>query len=498
MALMRVLLAVGVLVAAIVMAVPAGAQQGDDFDISNGHFFTQARGSAPAGTGYAVTDDADIPFWTSFKKYGGVSAVGYPVSHRFKWKGFVSQAFQKVVFQFRPDQGGAVIFVNVFDELTAAAKDDWLSTVRDVPNSEKWEEDRGKPWDDVVKNHMALLDKDPAIKSLFLADPNPQVYNGLPMSYKEFQNVAVLRAQRKVFQRWKIDVPWAKAGQVLVANGGDIGKEAGLYPKEAIEPKLPPEVPALVSESTPTPVPPTPTPTAPPVTATPTTAPATATPTAGPTSTAAPVSQVAPGAPTPNPLSAACNDLEHHDERSMLQNANFDGGYSNGVPNGWAAISKGSVRFIEETGYEKFGRASFRVDGNGDFTGVIYQTVKGLQTGKWYQVFYATAQKVVGNGRVDGSLPISRQIGVDPTGGTNPDASTVIWGRASGGQPDKDAGKYGGWKTLGNNNNPLVSAKAAGPNMTVFIRVRGWPDVENGTAWIESAIFIPACDPAFK
>ena len=120
MTLTRVLLAVGVLALAMGIAIPAGAQQAEDFDVPNGRFYTQARGSAPSGSGSAVTDNDNVPFYTWFKRYGGVSAVGYPVSHRFQWKGFVTQSFQKVVFQWRPDQGGSVQFVNVFDELTDA------------------------------------------------------------------------------------------------------------------------------------------------------------------------------------------------------------------------------------------------------------------------------------------------------------------------------------------------------------------------------------------
>ncbi|MCL6648378.1 MAG: hypothetical protein K6U89_08605 [Chloroflexi bacterium] len=452
------------------LVLPAGAQQAEEFDLPNGRFFTQTRGNAPPGLGYAVTDANDIPFYTWFQRYGGVSVVGYPVSHRFQWKGFVSQAFQKVVFQWRPDQGGVVMFVNVFDELAAAGKDGWLTVVREVPTALSWEEDRGKSWEEVVRNHFALLERDPAIKQAFLSVSDPVTLNGLPMAYEERPNVAVLRAQRRVFQRWKVDLPWARAGQVTIANGGDLGKEAGLYPQEAITPRAPNETPQLVVAATPTPVP-------------------MATPT--------PVAVKPPTGPTPNPLHPACGRLEHEIEKSLAKNATMDEGYTNGVPNGWTWFSRGNVRSIEETGYEKFGRASWLIEGSGDFVAGGYQVIR-VTPGKWYQAFYATAQQVFGNGRRDGSLPLLREIGLDPTGGTNPDAPTVVWGRASGGQPDKDAGKYGGWKTMGNNNNPLVSMIAVTDKMTLFIRVRGWPDVDNGKAWIESVQFFEACDPAFK
>jgi uncharacterized protein YkwD len=38
-----------------------------------------------------------------------------------------------------------------------------------------------------------------------------------------------------VIQQWKVAVPWAAAGQVTIANGGDVGREASLYPSEAVQ-----------------------------------------------------------------------------------------------------------------------------------------------------------------------------------------------------------------------------------------------------------------------
>jgi hypothetical protein len=61
--------------------------------------------------------------------------------------------------------------------------------------------------------------------------------NGLPTSeVTDYPNVQVLRAQRVVFQYWKVAVPWAAAQTVTVANGGDVAKEAGVFPAEALRP----------------------------------------------------------------------------------------------------------------------------------------------------------------------------------------------------------------------------------------------------------------------
>src|SRR5205823_3654359 len=60
---------------------------------------------------------------------------------------------------------------------------------------------------------------------------------GLPTSQvTDMGNHYAIRLQRAVIQEWKQDVPWAKAGQATVANGGDIGKEAGLWPAAALPP----------------------------------------------------------------------------------------------------------------------------------------------------------------------------------------------------------------------------------------------------------------------
>jgi N-acetylmuramoyl-L-alanine amidase len=72
---------------------------------------------------------------------------------------------------------------------------------------------------------------------------DPVQANGLPVSdVVDFGDVLVLRCQRVVLQQWKVDVPWARAGQVTFALGGDIAKEAGILPDPAaLLPAPPPE-----------------------------------------------------------------------------------------------------------------------------------------------------------------------------------------------------------------------------------------------------------------
>ncbi|MCS7001754.1 MAG: DUF4352 domain-containing protein, partial [Dehalococcoidia bacterium] len=251
-----------------------------DFAVPSGRFFTQTRGDAPPNFGYMISDDNVSSFWRDFQRFGGVDVVGYPVTHRFLYNGSVIQAMQKVVFRWDPVLN-TTTFVNVFDELSAAGYDQWLLS-QQVPLSRDWSADANRSFPEIIRAHQALLDEDPAIKAAyFAAGDNALALYGLPMGTGDYPTVFVIRAQRAVFQRWKVDTPWARAGQVTIANGGDIFKASGLLPFNAV-------LPATLSgqlflPNTPTPSA-TPTPTATPtITPTPT-----QTPTVAPTGTPAP------------------------------------------------------------------------------------------------------------------------------------------------------------------------------------------------------------------
>ncbi|MDP2727369.1 MAG: hypothetical protein Q8P59_07470, partial [Dehalococcoidia bacterium] len=113
---------------------PLQAESALDYDVPNGHFYTQANGQ-PSGAspkGYSITNDSGIAFWDEFQRLGGVDALGYPSSQRFILDGFVVQATQKVVMQWRPD-AGQVYFLNTLDILHDAGKDAWLGAVRATP-----------------------------------------------------------------------------------------------------------------------------------------------------------------------------------------------------------------------------------------------------------------------------------------------------------------------------------------------------------------------------
>ncbi len=238
----RILLALIAALPLMLATTAASAAPGNlDYDIPNGHFFTQTDGQ-PLGTGqtgYSITNDDGIPFWDAFQQDGGAGVLGYPVTQRFIYDGFVTQAMQKVVFQWRPNSK-QVVFLNTFDALHDKGKDDWLLAYRQTPKPFDTSPDTGLSWDQVVARHQAFLDQNAAIKKAYFADSSPIDHFGLPVSYADEGSSFVIRAQRATFQYWKQDVPWAKAGDVTVANGGDLAKEAGLWPADATVPQQPP------------------------------------------------------------------------------------------------------------------------------------------------------------------------------------------------------------------------------------------------------------------
>lgn len=202
-----------------------------DWDMPGGHQFTQA-GS------FEVSDRGGVYFWKEFQRLGAIDAAGYPISRRFQWNGFTVQGMQRVIFQWRPEVG-QVYFVNVFDMLSEAGKDDWLLNVRQTPKPLPASFDAGKSWDQIVRDRLALLDENPAIRQQYYSVVgDPVTINGLPTSHvTDMGNNYTIRAQRVVIQQWKEDVPWAAAGQVTVALGGSIAAEAGLLPAAALVPQ---------------------------------------------------------------------------------------------------------------------------------------------------------------------------------------------------------------------------------------------------------------------
>src|SRR5687768_3780469 len=141
-----------------------------DYDVVNGHYFTQTGSGEDAG--FSITDEGGIPLWSEFQRLGGVQTLGYPVSRRFVWEGFVVQATQKAVLQWRPDLSRAV-FVNLLDELHEAGLDAWLESQRQIPPPAQFPEEDGLAFQQIVQRRIGLLDQYPALRSAYLNASDP-------------------------------------------------------------------------------------------------------------------------------------------------------------------------------------------------------------------------------------------------------------------------------------------------------------------------------------
>ncbi|HEX2972792.1 MAG TPA: hypothetical protein VHP11_10690 [Tepidisphaeraceae bacterium] len=224
-----------------------------DWDIPDGHFYTQTNGEVQGtkATGYSVTNTDGIPFWDEYQRLGSFMAVGYPLSSRFQWKGLTSQMFQKAVMQWNPDSK-QVELNNVMDELHLAGKDDWLMKEYSVPRSVPDDFDVGRTWEQARDNRMLFIGKSQAMVDKYKSVPDPLKLYGLPSSgIEEIGDAKVIRLQRAVFRQWTKDMPGAMAGDITVANSGDMLLASGL----ATTAKTTPEqvTPPASAVATPTP-----------------------------------------------------------------------------------------------------------------------------------------------------------------------------------------------------------------------------------------------------
>ncbi len=185
--------------------------------------------------------------------------------------------------------------------------------------------------------------------------------------------------------------------------------------------------------------------------------------------------------PTPNPLS--CNDLEHRIDTSILQNGTFDNGFAN-----WQVFKNGNVDINPSFGDAIAGQ-NVQVFGNNAFSAGVYQTVN-VTPNHWYYAFFATSSEQWGPNHVkDAGTEIQRDVGIDPTAGSDPNSSNIIWGRPAGGPTDHI---HGQWRTLGNPNapGPLLAFYATTSRVTFFMRAKGFSNITDSHTWMDSAFLV--------
>jgi len=108
------------------------------------------------------------------------------------------------------------------------------------------------------------------------------------------------------------------------------------------------------------------------------------------------------------------------------------------------------------------------------FDAGIYQQITGLTPGESYGVQAGILQVYGKTTRPAQNGKMFRSLGIDPTGGTDPTASTVIWGPEESRTPN--------WFY------PGVGAQAISSTVTVFVRVRSLDDAptyEENSVWVD-------------
>ena len=140
---------------------------------------------------------------------------------------------------------------------------------------------------------------------------------------------------------------------------------------------------------------------------------------------------------------------------NLLANCNFDAfvtvGPSKQAPEDWSYFLEAGDPAFDQSPDTAFGAPSLRIWSDGSpFTAGIYQIVPNVTPGVRYQLNIGWAAANVMN--------IGRQLGIDPTGGEDSRSPNIIWGQIV-------------WDKT-RMPKLTVSAIAAGPKITVFVRVQ--------------------------
>lgn len=210
-------LIIGLLLATVLLAVaaPVHAIGCDGIVLGDGCLFTATGGDTPEpDDGFAVTDADGVPLWT-FVRDRDLQAIGYPISQRWVDGPFTLQAFQKVILQWSPADGR----MNYYNTLDVLANRYPEVRLANVPEHQVLDT-AGLSFSRVKDVHLSILDRNPKIKSAFLAEADWLNLFGLPIRYEERevngnpQGLQLLRAQRIVFEVWNVPAPGTTQGAV--------------------------------------------------------------------------------------------------------------------------------------------------------------------------------------------------------------------------------------------------------------------------------------------
>ena len=211
-------------------AQPTRAAEPQDYALPMGWFYTQT--GPGVGLGFAVTDAHDIPFWTFIQSAGGVRRLGYPVSNRWSDGPLTFQAFQKAVLMW--SASGGMAFVNVYDDLSQAGRDEWLNSARGVPFPPEARPDDARSFEEIQAERLEILARYPEIERRWFRNDRWLETYGLPVVYEVRGDIVVLRAQRAVFWQWHLDSePAVGPASVAIPYSGLDYRDGGLIPAQA-------------------------------------------------------------------------------------------------------------------------------------------------------------------------------------------------------------------------------------------------------------------------
>lgn len=202
-------------------ALRCGTEAGLPLD--NGCLFTITGSDTPEpADGFAVTNADGVPLW-DFVHGKDPQAIGYPISQRWTDGPFTLQAFQKVILQWDPVRHR----MNYYNTLDALANRHAGIELPNVPPHQVLAEDLGADFATVIRNHLALLDRNATIKERFLAESDWLNLYGLPIRYEAREvsgnpeGLQMLRTQRTVFEVWNVPAPGTTLGRVQLQNVPD-------------------------------------------------------------------------------------------------------------------------------------------------------------------------------------------------------------------------------------------------------------------------------------
>jgi hypothetical protein len=219
------------------LVLPASASATiQNHDLVGGHFFATTVDQANQ-TGFTITDDDSIPFWTTYQRLGGANVLGYPITRRFACQERTCQITQRGFMRGTSD-ASRVELVNIMEILTDLGKNDHLAHDHHVPYPATQRDEAGKTFDEIAKARLTWLDGHGALSAFYARLPAPLDALGLPTSpVTDVGPALAVRFQRAVVYQWKSDQPWAKAGGVTMGNVGELLVEFGVAPPESLAPE---------------------------------------------------------------------------------------------------------------------------------------------------------------------------------------------------------------------------------------------------------------------